>query len=431
MPPKLSSGHQQPKNSKPSAVPFQINTRSTVYNRGAVVPSTGLTPFTTTSRRQVSRTPDSLPSSRIPVRVAPHRSQGGRLEYTLPSVLFWTDSDSDGSVTDNMANIQPLVDAVQDMTAAFAAQQQASATATAGIQNQLQQAVQVNNNLIAALQAQAVPVAGGGGVGGGGPVRIDNSLVESIPKFLGNAEELATEFIDRIEALAVTEGWTAQQQVLVAVRRLGGSAVEWHARVGRINLDWPAWSAAFRAAFPSTLPLSEWTTRMTARVQQPGEAIMQYAVAKEKLLLMSPVTLTDQQKVQAMTDGLSDWKNQASILQAAPANIAAFYTACAALPVSWSATTATPATGPLSPGFSVDDLAARIERMVIGRLGPVGRSGGGAAAVSPAGRGRGSDPDGRGRTSGGVGRGFVPVSDRQCFGCGKIGHIAKDCPAKK
>ena len=126
-------------------------------------------------------------------------------------MVFWTDSDSDSSVTDDMANIQPLIDAVQNMTAAFAAQQQASATATAGIQNQLQQAVQANNNLIAALQVQAVPVgvAGAGGfgsVGGGGLVRIDNSLVESIPKFLGNADELATKFIDQIEALAATEG---------------------------------------------------------------------------------------------------------------------------------------------------------------------------------------------------------------------------------
>ncbi len=89
--------------------------------------------------------------------------------------------------------------------------QQASATATAGIQNELQQAVQDNNNLIAALQAQVVAVAGGGICGGGGPVRIDNSLVDSISKCLGNVEDLATEFIDRIEALVVTEGWTAQQ----------------------------------------------------------------------------------------------------------------------------------------------------------------------------------------------------------------------------
>jgi hypothetical protein len=179
--------------------------------------------------------------------------------------------------------------------------------------------------------------------------------------------------------------------------------------------------------------LADGTAKLTERVQQPGEAIMQYAVAKEKLLLMSPVALTDQQKVQAMTDGLSDWKNQASILQAAPANKAAFYTACAALPISLTATTVIPAatTGPITPGFSVDELAARIERMVIGRLGPVGLGGGGAAAVPPAARGRGSDPGGRGRTGGGVGRGFVPVSNRGCFGCGKIGHITKDCPAKK
>ena len=50
---------------------------------------------------------------------------------------------------------------------------------------------------------------------------------------------------------------------------------------------------------------------MTARVKQPGEAMLQYAVAKEKLLLMSPVTLTDQQKIRAMTEGLSAWKHQA------------------------------------------------------------------------------------------------------------------------
>jgi hypothetical protein len=49
---------------------------------------------------------------------------------------------------------------------------------------------------------------------------------------------------------------------------------------------------------------------MIARVQQPGETMLQYAVAKGKLL-MSPVTLTDQQKIRAMTDGLSDWKHQA------------------------------------------------------------------------------------------------------------------------
>lgn len=112
------------------------------------------------------------------------------------------------------------------------------------------------------MQAQAT-FGTGGGVG---PVRIDNSLVDSIPKFLGNADDLTTEFIDRIEALAVTEGWTAQKQVLVSVRCLGGAAVEWHEPFGRTNLDSPAWSAAFRVAFPSTLPLAEWTAKMTARV---------------------------------------------------------------------------------------------------------------------------------------------------------------------
>ena len=55
MPPKLPSGPQQPKNSKTPVVPFQINTRNTVYNRGTVDPSTSLTPIATPSRLQVSR----------------------------------------------------------------------------------------------------------------------------------------------------------------------------------------------------------------------------------------------------------------------------------------------------------------------------------------------------------------------------------------
>ena len=58
-----------------------------------------------------------------------------------------------------------------------------------------------------------------------------------------------------------------------------------------------------------------------------------------------------------------------------------FYTASAALPVSLSATKAisSESASYLSPGFSVDDLAVRIERMVIGRFVPVGHGGGGSS----------------------------------------------------
>lgn len=193
---------------------------------------------------------------------------------------------------------------------------------------------------------------------------------------------------------------------------------------------------------------------MTARVQLPGESVIQYAMAKEKLLLMAPVTLTDGQKVQAMTEGLSDWKNQASILQAAPADIAEFYTACGALPASLSAPVIPgPVVAPSHPASAyavgipaeassslsaftdqlVNGLAAKLEQIVIARTGGgsgYGRGGGGSAGrgFDPAGRGRGA---GSGTGGGAVGRGFVPVSDRQCFQCGRTGHIARFCPEKK
>ena len=385
-------------------------------------------PFQTSTRLRSRTVSTPVRHARVvvpTVQVASPSLRGGtnRLTFNLPHL-----ATAFARVPD-MANIQPLVDAVQIMTAAFATQQQISANATAGLQNQLQQALQANTDLVTALQAQTAAAARVG------PVTINNSLVESIPKFLGKEEDLTTEFIDHICALAATEGWNDQQQVLVAVRRLGGAAEEWHARTGRTNLDWATWSAAFRAAFPSTLPLADWTAKMTARVQMPGEAILQYAVAKERLLLRSPVTLTDQQKVQLMTDGLSDWKNQASILQAAPATIAAFYTACAALPVSLSATAAnpaatasppTPATVPIAtttttPASDLNATLAAFSNQLVAQLSAQFSK----MAIGNRGVGRGGGAGGSSDRSGG---GWVDPSKRKCYNCGAIGHIARHCP---
>lgn len=108
-----------------------------------------------------------------------------------------------------------------------------------------------------------------------------------------------------------------------------------------------------------------------------------------------------------------------------------FYTACAALPVSLSATKAIQVATAQVFLLASQWMILRSESNEWSSEGLCQSDVVVAAVVSPAGRGRGLDPDGRGRTSGGVGRGFVSVNNRQCFGCGKIGHIAKDCPEIK
>jgi hypothetical protein len=49
-------------------------------------------------------------------------------------------------------------------------------------------------------------------------VKIDNCIIESIPKFTGGPDESPDEFVARVVALATTEGWDDGQRIQVAVR---------------------------------------------------------------------------------------------------------------------------------------------------------------------------------------------------------------------
>lgn len=46
-------------------------------------------------------------------------------------------------------------------------------------------------------------------------------------------------------------------------------------------------------AFATKISLTDWTSKIAVRVKQPGKSVIQYAVAKEKLLAMAPVARTD------------------------------------------------------------------------------------------------------------------------------------------
>ena len=64
-------------------------------------------------------------------------------------------------------------------------------------------------------------------------------------------------------------------EIQVAVQRLDPTVADWHVRVGNTHAAWNDWSAAFRTAFATKISLTDWTSKMVARVQQPGESVMQ------------------------------------------------------------------------------------------------------------------------------------------------------------
>ncbi|EFX71944.1 hypothetical protein DAPPUDRAFT_111191 [Daphnia pulex] len=111
----------------------------------------------------------------------------------------------------------------------------------------------------------------------------------------------------------------------------------------------------------------DWTRKMVARVQQPGESVMQDAMAKEKLLAMAPVALTDQQKVQAFTEDLRSWQHQAAVMSTNPANVAALYTACNNLSTRLAKPemeTSSKSTDPVDPSAALEAVANRVKESV-------------------------------------------------------------------
>lgn len=157
------------------------------------------------------------------------------------------------------------------------------------------------------------------------------------------------------------------------------------------------------------------------------------------MLAMVSVALTDQQRVQTLTEGLRSWQHQAAVMSTNPANVAAFYVARNKFLTSLvaPATEEMPRKVVLVDSSTslvvvadklVNDLADQLEKIVIGKIGGDAGYGGGAS-----GRGRVIKRAGQGRGSGEMvtapaGR-FVPMSDRKCFNCDVKGHLAKDCPS--
>ncbi len=168
-----SNGSQLRARVAPQPVPFHINTRRRQYagnNVPAPRPSVVVPPVVA----NVSRSP----TGRIQVHFPAAATAQGRIQPPVRA----------------MVTVQDLLDAIANLANQFNvqhAQQTANANA---VQQQLQQAINANNALVAALAASGGGAGGGGTVGGtagGGAarVRIDNFIVESIPKSTGGPGE--------------------------------------------------------------------------------------------------------------------------------------------------------------------------------------------------------------------------------------------------
>ena len=100
--------------------------------------------------------------------------------------------------------------------------------------------------------------------------------------------------------------WNNVQNRQVAIRHLGGIALQWHLQSGANYQNWLKWSAALENNFTFRLSPSEWYKMIEEKTQKPGEPGIVYAVEKFRLLDLSPHVLTNAQKVSYLINDLAN-----------------------------------------------------------------------------------------------------------------------------
>ncbi|KAG0411680.1 hypothetical protein HPB47_011201 [Ixodes persulcatus] len=158
------------------------------------------------------------------------------------------------------------------------------------------------------------------------PVQVTTlpDLSASLPTFSGDGGISARHWIEELERTQGLASWEPSTLLAVALGKLRGPAANWKAVSGRQCLTWDSFKAAFQAQFGDRLTLLQWQHKVTALVQSPGESLVNYSLAKLKLISKCPVVLTDAQRIEYAVQGINDEHLATSITAQCPATVTAY-----------------------------------------------------------------------------------------------------------
>ncbi len=384
-------------------VDYHIRTRSASRNLSQVVDSP----------RLVALIPDNdseseeRPSRRLNFDISPVREESEQVNvpFTMdPDLAQALTNFANGAAQDRL-QYQGRHDALMNL---LVAQQQESAALRA---------------LVTAQQQQAGAARG----------HVNNAVVESVPMFEGKLGESGRHWVRILNQVGDAEGWTNAQKRQVAVRRLGGIALQWHLQSGANNPNWQNWSTALGTNFTQRLSPSEWYKLIEERVQKAGEPGIAYAVEKSRLLDLSPHVLTNVQKVSYLIGGLANWQHVAAMMNDTPEDVDEFMTRLRNLETSFS--TLRPNVSPFPPNNPFFQPATLPPLPMHPPPAPTPLPPAaphidvGSALLSMGNQIAGLTERLNGLTLGGGQRQMQQQPDnRGCFQCGAIGHIRRNCP---
>ncbi|KAH6939755.1 hypothetical protein HPB50_021559 [Hyalomma asiaticum] len=140
------------------------------------------------------------------------------------------------------------------------------------------------------------------------PVQVTTlpDLSATLPTYSGDGSILASHWIEELERTRNLASWEPSTLLAVALGKLRGAAADWKAVIGRQCPTWEAFRQAFLDQFSAKQTLLQWQQAVTCRVQAHGENLVNYSLAKLKLISGCPVTLTDTQSIEYALQGIAD-----------------------------------------------------------------------------------------------------------------------------
>ncbi|KAH6921164.1 hypothetical protein HPB50_027848 [Hyalomma asiaticum] len=130
--------------------------------------------------------------------------------------------------------------------------------------------------------------------------------------------------LEELERTRNLASWKPSTLLAVALGKLRGAAADWKAVIGRQCPTWEAFRQAFLDQFSVKKTLLQWQQAVTCRVQAQGENLMNYSLAKLKLISGCPVTLTDTQSIEYALQGIADVNLATTIAAQRPETVAAY-----------------------------------------------------------------------------------------------------------
>ncbi|KAH6921162.1 hypothetical protein HPB50_027846 [Hyalomma asiaticum] len=140
------------------------------------------------------------------------------------------------------------------------------------------------------------------------PVQVTTlpDLSATLPTYSGDGSISASHWIEELERTRNLASWEPSTLLAVALGKLRGAAADWKAVIGRQCPTWEAFRQAFLDQFSAKQTLLQWQQAVTCRAQAQGENLVNYSLAKLKLISGCPVTLTDTQSIEYALQGIAD-----------------------------------------------------------------------------------------------------------------------------